>query len=262
MLVTWRAGAGIMPPNPRLDKNFSIAIGRVVRTPILVVVIGIVTIGACARGARSDVESADKRTPIDLTQNVTAERKTQDKTFIGFEKNWRQFISASPQLARPVVAARGGTPWEPHVTSECVFSADAGGAVPQVTIEWSEDQQTEPLLRFDLAIVHDGFARNQYTSAIPAAKFDRFLLPRTSALISNQDAVLLTGPGLFPKIVDFKVQPLHDPTTSRMVAVHRLVLRDLSPGLTYTLRIDHESATEWMERGRYSFLTPVCPKGR
>jgi hypothetical protein len=45
------------------------------------------------------------------------------------------------------------------------------------------------------------------------------------------------------------------------VTTYRLVLTNLSPGLTYTTRIDYASDDNWIEQGRYVFLTPVCPTG-
>jgi hypothetical protein len=131
-----------------------------------------------------------------------------------------------------------------------------------VTLSWREEPQEDPpALRFDLAILHDGFARNYYSAALATDKLQRFKLPPTSALITNEEAVLLTGPGLFPKIVDFTVQATQDRETGRAFTLHTLVLRDLSDGLTYTIRIDRASASAWKEAGRYVFLTPVCPRG-
>ena len=232
------------------------------RTALLVGTICLLVACGCGRPRRSDNDSNDK---IDLTQNVTAERKPQDKSFVGFERNWRQFISVSPELARPVLEADSQSPehrWEPRVTSECVVSADAGGLVPQVTLSWNEEQQKEPpALRFDLAILHDGFARNYYSAALATDKLQRFKLPPGSALIKDEEAVLLTGPGLFPKIVDFTVQAIQDRDSGRPLARRTLVLRDLSHGWSYTIRIDCASANAWKEYGRYVFLTAVCPRG-
>ena len=121
-------------------------------------------------------------------------------------------------MAVPVV----GTPKqeqavpEPIIFSECVFSPEAHGYVPLVTITWNEPvgqvvetpaalaQQRQGevhVRRFDLGLHHDPFARNFYSSAFSTDKLKRFDLPPNSALVNNPEAVLLTGPGLFPKLV-------------------------------------------------------------
>jgi hypothetical protein len=212
---------------------------------------------ACGRTQSKDGER------INLAQNVTSDRRPQDKIFTDFENTWRQFISSSADLALPVQRPPDTAKqrWEPKVTTACVSSADAGGLVPQATFTWNEvlgpevngASQEQPQvetsrLRFDLSVHHDGFARNFYSSALATDKLQRFKLPPNSALINNQEAVLLTGPGMFPKLLDFNIQRIQD-----------LVLRDLNGGLTYTIRLDRRAGSEWTEEGQFVFLTPICP---
>lgn len=208
---------------------------------------------------------------IELTQNVTSERRPQDKIFNDFEKNWRQFISPSAELALPVVAAKDSRePWEPDVVSECVSSNDAGGLVPQVTLTWTQPAQNTsalPLvragaqgLRFDVALHYDGFARGYFSSIFASNTQQRFMLPSNGAIIKDPEAVLLTGPGLFPKLTDFRVEAVQDREGSRRLERHTVVLRELSPGLTYTIRISRRAGDNWMEMRRSIFLTPVCPR--
>jgi hypothetical protein len=224
------------------------------------------------------VQQRDKDETVNLGQNVTNDRKPRDPIFIDFEKNWRQFISQRPELALPVVPLKEGEPkptWEPVVTSECVNSPDAGGYVPQVTLMWNEPvevvgsptskaQQQRPLdterMRFDLSVHYRGFARNFYSTALPADKNKRFNLPSNSDLIKNTEAVLLTGPSLFPKLMDFRSDVLRDVTTNREIKKHTLVLRDLSPGLSYTIRLCTLSENNWREEKEFVFMTPICPK--
>ncbi len=222
---------------------------------------------ACSRAQRRDRDS------IDLTQDVTTDRKPQDKSFADFEKNWRRFISASPELAMPVVTLEktpGGALWEPAVVSECVSSPGAGGLVPQVTLTWSgppsgsagaaDPSRDVPALRFDLAVHHDGFGRNYYSSALASDRHERFELPSNSALIENPEAVLLTGPGLFPRLAGFEAQAVQDRDTGRRLERYTLTLQDLSAGLSYAIREDRRSDDEWTAGGSFVFLTPVCPR--
>jgi hypothetical protein len=248
-----------MAPKHRLDKRFPQRYVRAMRTRILAVALGVMVVGGCGRSGRPNANARDDKSQVDLTQKVTVDRNPQDKSVAGFEQQWRQLISPSAELARPVVDAKSpgeARRWQPQATSECVFSADAGGAVPRVTLTWSEGPQRP---RFDLAIVHDGFARNEYSSLIPGTA-DRFLLPSTSALVKKEEAVLLTGPGLFA-MAEYRVESVRDPAKTGPTATHTLVLRNLSPGLTYTMRVDRASGETWTEEGRTVFLTPVCPRG-
>ncbi len=207
---------------------------------------------------------------------MTTPQKPQDKVFADFEKNWSRFISASPDLARPVVTPRRAPderPWQPQVVADCTFSADAAGLVPQATLSWDaplvgdsashgstpQAGESVPRLRFDLSLHHNGFGRNYFSSALASDKPSRFMLPSTSGLVDDKEAVLLTGPGLFPKLVDFSVQVLQDRDSGRKIERLTLVLRDLSAGLSYTIRLDRPSGNEWRDEGQFVFLTPVCP---
>jgi hypothetical protein len=240
-----------------------------------------VSLAACDREAR---RTGDR---IDLDQNVTADRKPQDIIFVDFEKNWRQFVHASPEIARSVVPrptpAPTEQPFSPVVTAECVFSADAGGRVPQVTVTWNEDSTTPAppppaaqaapegapgqravgdlsRIRLDLALHHDGFERNYYTTILASEKLQRFKLPSNSPMINDTEAVLLTGPGLFPKLMDFRAESIVDLAARQNFDQLTMVLRDLSPGLSYSVRRDRPVENRWIEEQRFTFLTPVCPQ--
>src|SRR4051812_45567844 len=110
----------------------------------LIILLSIILAVACGRtGQVGRVEPAKKDERIDLDQNVTTQTKPQDVIFSDFAKNWRKFVSQTPEIVMPVVALgqRQGPPWEPVVSNECVFSQDAGGLVPQVTLIWNEPVQ-------------------------------------------------------------------------------------------------------------------------
>jgi hypothetical protein len=196
----------------------------------------------------------------------------KDKIFVDFAKNWRQVISESPELALPVTRPErpAARPWQPRVLTQCVFSDDAGGLVPQVTLSWNETddiillrakaRQTEtPPLRFDLAVHFDGFSRNYLSAALSTGKLERFKLPSNSPLVKDQAAVLESGPGLFPKVVEYRTESLQERDTQRAFVQHTLALRDLNHAVSYTIRMDRREANGWTEDSRFEFQTPVCP---
>ena len=200
------------------------------------------------------------RDGIDLSQTVTRNPRAENGIFKNFKDNWRQFINTSPELALPVTVPPNEPVWQPQVASECLFSADAGAVVSQVTVSWNEsdDPEAQPI-RLDLALHHNGFGRNYYSTALPSGLPRRFNLPPNSSLIRDPEAVLLTGPGLFPLLMDFKTVKIEDPATHRRFRNRTIVLRDLAPGLTYTIRVCRLGKDEWGEEKRSVFVTPVCP---
>ena len=114
-------------------------------------------------------------------------------------------------------------------------------------------------MRIDLAVHFNGFARNYYSSILSTAALDRFKLPSSSELIADSEAVMLTGPALFPKLMRFGVEAIQDRDTGRRLRRHMLVIRDLSQGLTYKMRLSRLADGAWREDGSDVFLTPVCP---
>lgn len=231
-------------------------------------------ISACGRTeANSHRTEQDE---ISLDQKVTVKGKPQDLVFKDFEKNWRKFISNAPQFTLPVLPPKQPPPAapEPIITSECVYSADANGYVPQVTISWNEpatapielrsrkqtqNQSEVPSRRLDLGLNFNPFARNFYSSILSTDKNQRFSLPSNSALISNPETVLLTGPGLFPKLMDFRTQSLQDPSSHRNFDKQTAVLRDLNEGISYTMRVSRLSGQNWNADRQIVFMAPVCP---
>jgi hypothetical protein len=117
-----------------------------------------------------------------------------------------------------------------------------------------------PRLRFDLALHQNGLGRNYYTAILASDKTQRFMLPSNSGLVNDAEAVVLTGPGLFPRLADFRTQVFVDAGIRQQFMQHTMVLEDLSQGLTYTLRMDRPAASQWNEERRFSFLTPICPR--
>ena len=205
-------------------------------------------------------------------------KQPQDPLFINFEKNWRERISQAPELMLPVRKpdAPSRAVWEPIVISECVFSSDVGGLVPQTTLTWNEPagqspnpsvsrvaQQVEqpPRQRVDLAVHYDGLDRNYFSTALSTTPRERFSLPSNSSLVADSPTVLMTGPALFPRLMDFRAEMIQDRDTGHQLRRQTLVLRDLSEGQTYQIRLSSPAKDSWSEDRQYSFLTPACPKG-
>jgi hypothetical protein len=65
---------------------------------------------------------------------------------------------------------------------------------------------------------------------------------------------------LFPKLMDYRTETIQDRDTRREIKKHTVVLRDLSPGLSYTIRLSALGDNRWNEQREFVFLTPVCPK--
>jgi hypothetical protein len=217
---------------------------------------------------------------INLNQNITVSGRAQDVVFKDFDQNWRKFVSQSPRLAAPVIGTgqrREAAP-EPVITPECIFSESAKGFVPRITISWNEApaqvvnepaartkdsqpaaQEQAPAMRIDLGLHHDPFARNYFSSALSTEVSNRFSLPSNSALLSDPEAVRLTGPGLFPQLMEFRTQLLHDATTNRQFAKNTVVLQELSPGLSYSMRVSRPSGDQWTADQQFVFVSPVCP---
>jgi hypothetical protein len=234
---------------------------------------------ACSSACRSKQSSrGGDPDEINLSQNVTVKSKPQDVVFKDFENNWRKFISPSPLLAMPVVGTvqqRENAP-QPIITPECLYVQSADGYVPRITITWNGEpavmakarvkeanatasgQEQAPEMRLDLALHHDAFARNYYSSVLSTDVNQRFNLPSNSGLVKDPEAVRLTGPGLFPQLLEFRTQLLHDTANNRQVARNTVVIQELSEGLTYQMRVSHRTGNQWTADQQFIFVTPVC----
>jgi len=229
-------------------------------------------------------EGIDLENSVDLEQGVTTDIKPVDEIFVNFEANWREFISPREELTLDVVTEDPEEPWNPMVFSECAFSEGAGANVPLMTLTWVEPAPiTDKVpVRFDLTPHYQGFERESYTTIFPVAVQQRFNLPMNSALIANPEAVLLTGPGIFPKVVDFSQVVLTgaggpvaavaldpdrlkesgvesvEPGDARAGYQVTIKLRDLNPGLAYKFRKCDLVQSSWRSDQTVTFSTPVC----
>jgi hypothetical protein len=209
-------------------------------------------------------------------ERIEVNSKAQSPEFKDFANTWRQFISQSPQLMAPVsgqVRPETAAP-EPIIVADCVYSPDAHGYVPQVSISWTEpsgqvtethstaarQQQTEtPLRRFDLGQHYDSFGRNLYSSALSTDKLKRFALPSNSALVNKPEEVVVAGPGLFPKLMDYRLEEIKDQESNRRFSRETVVLRELTEGVSETLRVSSLAGREWKTDRQIEFVVPVCP---
>ena len=253
----------------------------------LLLCVSMVPLAACdARRRKGD------RDKINRDHDVTIDRKAKDPLIADIAKNWRQFITESPELTKPVYVdpkKPPREPWVPVVTPECVFSREAGGRVPQVTLTWNERMRSEvpgvpppeakpaaaggqaradqpvpaetPRLRFDIALHHDGFGRNYYTAILASDKQQRFKIPSNGGLANDAQTVVQTGAVLFPRLVDFRTETFVDPEVRQQFLQHTMVLQELGQGLTYAIRLDTPANDQWNEEKRFAFLTPTCPQG-
>jgi hypothetical protein len=235
----------------------------------------VAVITACNRhGGGASLSAESER--IELGQNVTVPGNREDSEFKDFAKNWRRFISTSPEIAAPVVGTVSREPAgaEPVIDSQCVFSPDAQGLVPQITISWNEPAtaaapphgRTEAQapaqvsrLRFDLGLHYNAFSRNYYSTGLSTEKLQRFSLPSNSALVNNPEAVILTGPGLFPRLMNFNTQIVED-RSNRRFEKQTIVLRDLNQGISYTMRVSRQAGKQWSAYRQIVFVVPVCPR--
>ncbi len=242
----------------------------------LALVLCIVGSSAC-RNKQTTLRS--ERDEVNLNQNVTVNSKPQDVVFKDFDKNWRQFVSTNPRLATAVVGTvqrREAAP-EPIITPECIYSESLKGYVPRITITWNEvpsqvvnarlarteevrqtGQEPVPEMRIDLGLNHDPFTRNYFSSALSTDVSKRFSLPSNSAMLSNPEAVRLTGPGLFPQLLSVRTQLLQNATTNQQIARNTVVLQELSEGLSYNMRVNRPAGDQWTTDQQFIFMSPVC----
>jgi hypothetical protein len=221
--------------------------------------------------AKDDVppgaEGIDLDNYVDLEQEVTTNIQPVDAIFVDFEKNWRNFISRRDELTLQVVETDDDEPRDPLIFSECVFSEGAGAYVPLMTLTWVEPapvSDTEPL-RFDLTTHYQGFQRESYTTIFPVEVEQRFKLPMQSSLVENTEAVLLTGPAIFPKVVGFDQVQLTRGSGVRETDAgtgyqYTIKLQDLAPGLAYKFRKAELVESTWRADQLVTFSTPVCPQ--
>jgi hypothetical protein len=206
---------------------------------------------SCAAAPRSQDEG------VQLAQHVTTRRAPRDPAFDDFEAGWRRFVSPAAELAEPVGnGPQDSIPWTPAIAAECVHSAAAGGEVPMVTLSWreprSKSEEVAVVARLDLTVHHRGFERAYFTSVRLGSDQSRLLLPASSALVADLDALLLTGPVIYPAVTSFRREPAED--GDRVVAA----LRDLGEGLTYTVRLSLRQDGAWLQSGQAMVLAPVC----
>jgi len=201
---------------------------------------------------------------INLGQEVANRIMLQDSIFIHFEKNWQQFIAPARELLSPVNLEQKAA-WEPLIFSDCRYYQDAHTNVPQVTISWNEPASQVPF-RFDIALHYQGFEKNYYTSVFPVEKLKRFNIPQNSQFLKDTTAVLLTGPPLFPKIIDMEqhnIQTENEPknlTYQRIPMVKQtLRITELGQGLSYRIRKCSFDGQQWKPTREITFTTPICP---
>ncbi|MGZ5253773.1 MAG: hypothetical protein ACXWV5_06285 [Flavitalea sp.] len=204
------------------------------------------------------------RDQIDLDQNVTNRPLPVDSVFLNFERDWKKFISPTQVFLLPIMKEQEET-WEPLVFSDCSFVAEAKRNIPQVEIAWNSPPM-QSAVRFDIALHYQGFEKNYYTSVLIGDTQTRFNIPGNSSFVKDTAAVILTGPALFPKVLNFAQQtsasnPAAINQASQQVNMVRNVLRlsDLGPGLSYRIRMCNMVGEQWTPTREVIVTTPICP---
>lgn len=214
---------------------------------------------------------------IDLDQGVTVKAQPTDSLFANFAKFWPTLISTKPELSLPVITLGDDDddreePWNPRVSSSCIFSEEAGAVLPEVTLTWAERIGNLERLprRSDLTVHYLGFQRNLYSTSYPIEPATRFIIPGNSEFIQDTAAVLLTGTTLFPQVRAFDTKISQNQTSTSTgqsesqesypeeYEIYSVTLKDLSPGLSYTIRLCTFSGKEWHEEKSFVFTTPIC----
>jgi len=225
--------------------------------------------------ADKDRDETRKDDQVNIDQQITQRFYPKDSVFLNFDKTWQKFISRTPELMRPVMQ-QAQQQWQPLIISDCVYSQDAGHVVPQVEITWTEPEVQERTVRFDIALQSQGFERNYYTTAFPVQAPQRFVIPGISAFVTDTAAILLTGPALLPKVIQFSEQRVtsspsdtgvqvrsFEPTGGRRGLVKKtLKIQELGFGLSYKFRMASFNREAWAPTQEVIFTTPICPMDR
>jgi len=198
---------------------------------------------------------------IDLDQQVTNETHPRDTVFRNFNQNWKKFISTQAELDKAVDTSQQPMGWEPEIRVDCQYSRAAGGIIPLVQVSWTS-AQADTNVRMDIALLYRGFQNNYYSTVFPLTPNRRFALALHSNYLKDSAAVLLTGPSLFPKVVDFRLREAD--TSAKAVQgpalrQHTLLLTDVGPGLTYRLRMCMLHEGSWQTSREMLFSAPICP---
>jgi hypothetical protein len=187
-------------------------------------------------------------------------RQQMDSLHLYFSDHWKSLISTQKELGKPVVVSPALADWQPVVSSDCVFSPEAGAKVPRVVISWVEKSisKQETQFRVDISSLYQAFEQNRYSSVYPVKGQQRFMLPPNSALIEDTAAVLKAGIALFPKLESWRISDLPDTAAGEMVQQHHLILEDLAQGRSYTIRICRYTNETWSVINQYVFNTQTC----
>ncbi len=183
-----------------------------------------------------------------------------DSLHLNFNEHWKSLISTQKELGKPFVVSSALTEWQPQLSSDCVFSTEAGAKVPRVVISWVEkgkNRQDAPH-RIDISTLYQAFEQNRYSSVYPVKGQQRFMLPPNSALIQDTAAVLQAGIALFPKLESWRISDLPDTAAGETVQQHHLIVEDLAQGRSYTIRICRYTNETWSVINQYVFNTQTC----
>jgi hypothetical protein len=182
-----------------------------------------------------------------------------------FRQNWRTYVSNDPALAQPVAIPAATAQWDLLVFSNCATAAD-GSLDTEMMLTWNDPASGPPGpeatdFRLDLSLFYQGLETNKYASVLASAAPARLMLPSSSALIDDLTDLFTVGAGLFPELTSVTVEGVQDRDSGQLFNRTTVVLRGVSGGLSYTIRLDRPAAggQGWTEDRRTVFTTPICP---
>lgn len=250
---------------------------------VIFIIVALVVTKCGTNNPFSDHSTNDRNDDlIDLDQNVTADAEPKDSLYANFTEFWPTLVSPLAELKLPVRRLDKNPdqdddvsqvePWNPRVSSNCIFSEESGLIAPEITLTWAEPVQNyrENPIRLDLTVHYQGFERDLYSSIFPIESLNRFNIPGNSEFLNDTPAILLTGMTLFPTLRNYSVEtkpnqaaPSSQNTTQSVVnqefALYSVTLKDLSPGLSYTISLCELLGKEvWEEERTFVFTTPIC----
>jgi hypothetical protein len=121
-------------------------------------------------------------------------------------------------------------------------------------------------VRFDIALHFQGFEKNYYTTVFPVENLKRFNIPANSQFLLDTAAVLLTGPAMLPKVIDFHQETIQMPSQPTLkkqgesvMMKQSLRIIDMGPGLSYRIRLCTFNKESWTPTREVIFTTPICP---
>jgi hypothetical protein len=165
----------------------------------------------------------------------------------GAGPDWRSHVNSASALDEPVVDTATA-----NADLVLITSCSPPDQTPRVDLQWVD---AVPPDRLDVSIVYQGFTRRLFTTAYPLAPGAPFLLPASSAFLTDDVELRNLGASTFPLVVDFASSDLEGAPGQEQV---RIALGGLAGAISYTLRALRHVGDHWETKRQTTFLSPVC----